>query len=135
VEVIVGVVQDPVFGPCVMFGLGGVFVETLQDVSFRVAPLTAHDAEEMIQEIKAFRVLQGVRGKPASDVKALTDIILKVSRLAVEFTDEIAELDINPLIIFPHGVCVADAMIVKKAIPPSGSREVLGEHPWPDLSR
>ena len=114
VEVIVGVVQDPVFGPCVMFGLGGVFVEALQDVSFRVAPLTAGDAEEMVQEIKAFRVLQGVRGKSASDVKALIDIILKVSQLAVGLADEIAELDINPLILFPHGACVADAMIVKK---------------------
>lgn len=111
VEVIVGVVRDPVFGPCVMFGLGGIFVEALQDVSFRMAPLAAGDAEEMIREVKARRVLEGMRGKPAADIGALIDVILKVSQLAVDFADEIAELDINPLLVFPRGARVADALI------------------------
>jgi acetate---CoA ligase (ADP-forming) len=114
VEVIVGVTRDPVFGPCVMFGLGGVFVEVLQDVSFRVAPLSANDAEEMIREVKGARMLAGVRGKPASDRKALIDVILRVSELAVDFSDQIEELDINPLIVFPKGARVADALMVKK---------------------
>ncbi len=113
VEVIVGVTRDPVFGPCVMFGLGGVFVEVLQDVSFRVAPLTASDAEEMIREVKGARVLAGVRGKSASDTKALAEVILNVSQLALDFAGEIEELDINPLIVFPEGARVADALIVK----------------------
>lgn len=111
VEVIVGVVRDPVFGPCVMFGLGGIFVEALQDVSFRMAPLAAADAEEMIREVKARRVLEGMRGKPAADIGALIDVILKVSQLAVDFADEITELDINPLLVFPQGAYVADALI------------------------
>jgi len=114
VEVIIGVTRDPVFGPCVMFGLGGVFVEVMQDVSFRVAPLTASDAEEMIGEVKGARVLAGVRGKPAADTKAIIDVILKVSQLAVDYADRIEELDINPLIVFPKGACVADALIVKR---------------------
>ena len=113
VEVIIGVTRDPVFGPCVMFGLGGVFVEVLQDVSFRVAPLTANDAEEMIREVKGSRLLDGVRGNPASDTRAIIDVILKVSQLAVDFADRIEELDINPLIVFPKGARVADALIVK----------------------
>lgn len=111
VEVIVGVTRDPVFGPCVMFGLGGIFVEALQDVSFRMAPLAAADAEEMIREVKARRVLEGMRGKPASDIEALIDVILKVSQLAADFADEIEELDINPLLVFPQGARVADALI------------------------
>lgn len=114
VEVIVGVTDDPVFGPCVMFGLGGIFVEVLQDVSFRVAPLTANDAEEMIREVKGARVLAGMRGKPAADIKALIDVILKVSKLACDFAGRIEELDINPLIVFPKRARGADALIVKK---------------------
>lgn len=112
-EVIVGVTRDPVFGPCLMCGLGGIFVEVLQDASFRVAPLAAGDAEEMIRELKAFPVFQGLRGKPAADINALIDVILKVSQLAVDFADEIEELDINPLMVYPTGLCVADALILK----------------------
>lgn len=114
VEVIIGVTRDPVFGPCVMFGLGGVFVEVLQDASFRVAPLAAYDAQEMIDEVKGARVLAGFRGKPASDKKALIDVLMRISTLALDFADRIEELDINPLIVFSKGACVADALIVKK---------------------
>lgn len=114
VEVIVGVTKDPVFGPVVMFGLGGIFVEALRDVSFRVAPLARRDAEEMIREVKGYRLLEGIRGKPPCDVAALADAILKVSHLAADFAGRIAELDINPLIVLPAGVWVVDALIVKK---------------------
>ena len=114
VEVIVGTTHDPVFGPCVMFGLGGIFVEVLRDVSFRVAPLDRPDAEEMIREVKGYRVLGGVRGRPPADVRALVGVILKLSRLAVDFAGEIEELDINPLIVLPRGVRAADVLILKR---------------------
>jgi len=113
VEVIVGTIQDPVFGPCVMFGLGGVFVEVFQDISFRVVPLTRQDAEEMVREVRGFALLEGLRGRPRGDVQTLVDVILRVSRLASDFTSEIEEIDINPLIVLPDGVCAADALIVK----------------------
>jgi len=114
VEVIVGATQDPVFGPCVMFGLGGIFVEVLRDVSFRVAPIARPDVEDMIREVRGYPLLEGVRGRAPSDLKALVDVILKVSWLAADFAVEIEELDINPLIVLPHGARVADALIVKK---------------------
>jgi len=114
VEVIVGTTHDPVFGPCVMFGLGGIFVEVLQDVSFRVAPLARPDAEEMIREVKGYRMLEGVRGRPPADVRALVDVILKLSRLAIDFAGEIEELDINPLIVLPRGVRAADVLVLKR---------------------
>ncbi len=114
VEAIVGITRDPVFGPAVMFGLGGILVEVLQDVSFRVAPLSRADAAEMIREVKGARLLSGVRGRAAADLKALSDVILKVSQLALDYADVIEELDINPLVVYPKGVRVADALIVKR---------------------
>ena len=114
VEVIIGITQDPVFGPCVMFGLGGVFVEVLHDVSFRVAPLARRDAEEMIHEVKGYPLLEGVRGMQPADIETLVEVILKVSRLAVDFAGEIEEFDINPLIVLPDGALAADALIVKR---------------------
>lgn len=114
-EVIIGVKQDELFGPTVMFGLGGVFVEVMEDVSFRVAPLSPHDAREMILEIRGYSLLEGVRGMPPADLEALEDILLKVSRLAVELSDHIAEMDINPLFVFPAGggAMAADALITR----------------------
>jgi acyl-CoA synthetase (NDP forming) len=117
IEVIVGTTEDPVFGPVVMFGLGGVFVEALKDVSFRIVPIVRHDAAEMVREIKGFRVLQGMRGRPPADLEAIEDVILKVSRLVEAWGGRIRELDINPLIVFPQGAKVVDALIVKKALP------------------
>ncbi|MBN1662551.1 MAG: acetate--CoA ligase family protein [Deltaproteobacteria bacterium] len=114
VEVIIGVTEDPVFGHAVMFGLGGIFVEALKDVSFRLAPLTRKDAEEMVKEIKGYRVLLGMRGKAPVDVDALVDVILRVSQLVTDHGDRIKELDINPLVVFPKGAKVVDALIVKK---------------------
>jgi acetyltransferase len=113
-EVIIGVTRDPVFGPTIMFGLGGIFVEVLKDVSFRVAPVSRGDAEDMIAEIKGSAVLKGVRGKPPADMEAIVDTILKVSRMVTDHRDTIEELDINPLIVYPRGVKAADAMLVAR---------------------
>jgi len=114
-EVIVGIGNDPVFGSTVMFGLGGILVEQLGDVSLRVAPVCENDAWEMLQEIKGHSILDGMRGKPPVDKRAIVEVILKLSQLVVDFP-QIAELDINPLIVFEEGrgACAADALIVMK---------------------
>jgi len=101
-EVIVGTLRDPSFGPTVMFGLGGVWVEVLKDVSFRLAPLTADDAREMIQEVKGYPILAGMRGVPPMDFDALVDLLQKVGQLAAEFP-EIEEIDLNPVFVFGKG--------------------------------
>ncbi|MEK6620912.1 MAG: acetate--CoA ligase family protein, partial [Planctomycetota bacterium] len=101
-EVILGMSRDPQFGPLLMFGLGGIYVEALKDVSFRVAPIDARDAEEMIREIRAFTLLKGVRGEPPSDLGAIIDSLLKLSQMVTDFP-EIMEVDINPLVVFPEG--------------------------------
>lgn len=115
-EVIVGISHDAQFGPTVMFGLGGIFVEVLKDVSLRVAPLTRRDAEEMIRETKGFKVLQGVRGRPKADIDAIIDVLLRVSQLAMDLEDSISELDINPLIIFEEGkgAKAVDALVIPR---------------------
>jgi acyl-CoA synthetase (NDP forming) len=114
VETVVGVARDDLFGPTVMFGLGGVFVEVLKDVTFRVPPFDRDEARRMIEEVKGFPLLTGARGRPKADVKALVDVILKVQRLAVDLSDEMAELDINPLVVRPKGVVALDALVVCK---------------------
>ncbi|MCA1905704.1 MAG: acetate--CoA ligase family protein [Desulfarculus sp.] len=113
VEVILGAHRDPKMGPIVMFGLGGTLVEVLKDVSFRLAPMWESSAERMIQEIKAYKVLQGVRGNPPSDIEAIKDCILRLSQLLDE-NPQIAEMDINPLIVYPkgQGCAVADCRII-----------------------
>ncbi len=110
VEVIIGVTLDPTFGPVMMFGLGGVFVEILKDVSFRSIPLSEYDAEDMIEEIKGYALLKGYRGS-AADVPALRDLLLKVSDLVME-NPEIKEMDLNPVFIYPQGYKVVDARII-----------------------
>ncbi len=112
-EVIVGATRDPSFGPVVMFGLGGIFVEVLKDVSFRIAPLSLRDADEMIREIKSYRILEGYRGMPPRDIEAVKDIILKVSKLMLEVT-EIKELDLNPIMLYAkgEGARIADARMI-----------------------
>ncbi|MEY2477234.1 MAG: hypothetical protein QOG87_2549 [Actinomycetota bacterium] len=114
VETVVGVARDDLFGPTVMFGLGGVFVEVLKDVTFRVPPFDRDEARRMIEEVKGFPLLTGARGRPKADVKALVDVILKVQRLAVDLADDVAELDINPLVVRPKGVVALDALVVCK---------------------
>jgi acetyltransferase len=113
VEVILGSTRDPRFGPICMFGLGGIFVEALKDVTFRLAPMWETSAEIMIRDIKAYRVLKGIRGRPPADIKAAKLCILRLSAM-VSNHPEIAELDINPLIVYPEGegCVVADARII-----------------------
>jgi acetyltransferase len=101
-EVIVGVSRDPQFGPVIMFGLGGVYVEVLKDVTFRVAPLTLEDARAMVGEIRAARILDAFRGEPRADVEALVECLTRISQLAVEFP-QLAECDLNPLRVYPEG--------------------------------
>ena len=114
VETVVGVAQDPLFGPAVMFGLGGVFVEVLKDVTFRVPPFGKDEARRMIDEVKGAPLLKGARGRPKADVGALVDAIMKVQRLAVDLHDDVAELDINPLLVRPRGAVALDALVVPK---------------------
>ncbi len=111
IEVIVGAIRDPVFDAAVMFGLGGIFVEVLRDVSFRVAPVTKEDALEMIREIKAAKILQGYRGEPPRDLEALADIIVKVSKLMLDIK-EVSEMDINPIISYEKGAYAVDARFI-----------------------
>ncbi len=113
IEVIVGGLRDNVFGPVVMFGLGGIFVEVLKDVSFRVAPLTHEDALDMIKEIKARKILEGYRNTPPVNKEALADIIVKVAKL-LEENPEIDSLDLNPIIAYPDKAIVVDARIILK---------------------
>ncbi|MHA1276372.1 MAG: acetate--CoA ligase family protein [Candidatus Helarchaeota archaeon] len=117
-EVIVGLTTDPQFGPALMFGLGGIFVEIYKDVSFRVCPITEYDAREMIEEIKAYPILNGFRGRPKADVDTLVDILLKSSKLAVDFP-EIDQMDLNPVIVYEKGkgCAVVDARIILKTTP------------------
>ncbi len=111
VEVIMGVSIDPQFGPVLMFGLGGILVEVLKDVAFRIAPLTQRDAAQMIREIKGYPILEGHRGQKPVDVSALENSLLKLSRF-VEERPMIRELDLNPVIAYSDGLTVVDARIV-----------------------
>jgi len=110
-EVIIGMSKDPQFGPVMMFGLGGVFVEVLKDVTFRIVPLEPRDAREMVREIKGFAVLEGVRGQPAADLGALENLILRISEF-IEAHPEVEELDLNPVLAYPDGALAVDARIV-----------------------
>ena len=103
VDTIVGVARDPVFGPVVMFGLGGIFVEVLQDVTFRVAPFDAAEARRMIREIRGFPVLEGVRGAPPGDIDALAALLSRLSRVAAANADRLESIDLNPVIVLPEG--------------------------------
>ena len=110
-EVIVGMTRDPQFGPVIMFGLGGILVEVFKDVTFRVLPLTKRDATQMINEIKAVAVLDGIRGQAPADKEALCRAILSVAEF-VAANPEIEELDLNPMFVYPEGVIAVDARIV-----------------------
>ena len=111
IEVIVGMSKDPQFGPVLMFGLGGILVEVLKDVSFRIVPLEPRDARQMVREIKGFPVLHGFRGQEPTDLEALEELLLKVSAF-VDAHPEIEELDLNPVFAYKDGVLAVDARIV-----------------------
>jgi acyl-CoA synthetase (NDP forming) len=115
VEVIIGMSQDAQFGPVLMFGLGGILVEVLKDVSFRIVPLSRRDAAEMIREIKGYPLLQGYRGQEAVDISYLEELLLKVSDF-VEQTPEVTELDLNPIFAYSHGAVAADARVILEEV-------------------
>jgi acyl-CoA synthetase (NDP forming) len=107
---IVGVVHDRQFGPVIACGAGGVLVELLKDVSVRLTPLSAQDAEEMVRELKTYPLLEGYRGGPVHDVQALVDAVLRVGAM-VEELPQIGELDLNPILVHPRGLTVIDARV------------------------
>ena len=110
-EFVIGLTRDPQFGPCVMFGIGGIFTEAMKDVSFRIAPLTEADAEEMIEEIKMKKLLGEFRGSPAVDRSELVRALVGIGELALRHS-EITEIDINPLIIAGNKPVAADALVI-----------------------
>jgi len=110
-EVIVGAIKDAQFGPTLMFGLGGTFVEIMKDVSFRIAPIKEDDARQMISEVKAYPILLGYRGQPPRDIDTIVKIIMDTSRLVMEHQD-IKELDLNPVIVYEKGAKTVDARII-----------------------
>ena len=110
-EIIIGMMKDPHFGPVIMFGLGGIFVEILKDISFRILPIEERDAREMINEIKGFEMLKGVRGEGPKGIKAIKNLLLKISQLALE-NPEINEIDLNPIFVFENGIQVVDVRMI-----------------------
>ena len=113
-EVIIGMTQDLSFGPVLMFGLGGIFVEVLKDVAFRIVPLDKNDASDMIHEIKGVKLLEGYRGQDPADIPFLENMLLKLSEL-VDKTEGIAEIDMNPVFAYKQGAVVVDARIILEA--------------------
>ena len=110
-ELVIGLTRDPQFGPCVMFGLGGIFTEILKDISFRVAPLEKRDALEMMQDIKGHKILEAVRGMEAADLDMFSDILIKVGQIGLE-NESVKEIDINPVIISGNKPVAVDALVV-----------------------
>jgi acyl-CoA synthetase (NDP forming) len=110
-ELIIGLKKDPQFGPVIMFGLGGIFVEVLEDVSFRLAPLARKDAREMIREIKGYKVLEGIRGEKPANIKAIENVLLRFSELVMK-KPGIKELDINPLFAYDNKIVAGDVRII-----------------------
>jgi acetyl coenzyme A synthetase (ADP forming)-like protein len=111
IEIIIGMMQDPQFGPVMMFGLGGIFVETLKDISFRVLPIEEKDAEEMIMEIKGYAILKGIRGESLKDIGAIKEMLLRLSVLVME-NPEIQEIDLNPIFVYEKGLQIVDARVI-----------------------
>jgi acyl-CoA synthetase (NDP forming) len=110
-EVIVGAIKDPQFGQTLMFGLGGIFVELLKDVAFRIAPIKREDAEEMVKGVKAYPLLKGYRNMPPADTNAILNVLLNTSRLVMDHP-EIKELDLNPIMVYETGLKTVDARII-----------------------
>jgi len=110
-EIIIGMMKDPHFGPVIMFGLGGIFVEVLKDISFRILPIEERDAREMITEIKGYKILKGARGEPPRDIQSVEKILMKISKLTTE-NPEINEIDLNPIFVFEKGLQVVDARMI-----------------------
>ncbi len=113
-EALVGVINDPAFGPCVALGLGGVMTELLHDITYRIAPFDAATARDMIDELKGARLFQGFRGSKPADTEALAELLVTVSRMAVTLGDRLREIDINPVFVraVGEGVVAADGLVV-----------------------
>lgn len=112
-ELVMGLTRDPQFGPCVMFGLGGIFTEILKDISFRRAPLEVRDAQEMMEEIRGHKILDAVRGMEAADKKQLAHMLINLGRIGLDY-DSVMEIDLNPVILSGAKPVVVDALIVLK---------------------
>jgi hypothetical protein len=115
VETILGMSRDPEYGPCVAFGLGGVLVEVLDDLSLRVPPFDRDEARSMVDGLRARKILDGVRGAPAADVGAAVDAILRFGELALDVGDLVAEIDVNPLVVLPQGAVALDCLVVSNS--------------------
>ena len=113
VEIIIGLVQDPTFGLSIMCGIGGIYTELYKDVSFRVVPIDRYDAEQMIEEIKGKKLLEGFRNIPANK-QLVIDLLLKVSKIGVELDEHIDQMDLNPVFVYEESLCVVDAKLILK---------------------
>jgi len=113
-ETIIGSVNDAQFGPTVMFGLGGIFVEILKDVTFRIAPFSKDEALDMVKEINGYGILKGARGEKPKDIEAIAEAVSRLSQLVWDFRDYIKEVDANPVIVYEKGLSVVDARIILK---------------------
>ena len=113
VEIIIGLVRDPTFGLTIMYGMGGIFTELYEDVVFRVVPIERYDAEEMVNEIKGKKILEGFRNMPANK-KLVLDLLMKVSKIGDELMDYINEMDLNPVFDYKDDICVVDAKLILK---------------------
>jgi acyl-CoA synthetase (NDP forming) len=113
VEIIIGLVQDPTFGLSIMCGLGGIYTELYKDVSFRIVPIDQYDAEQMIEEIKGKKLLEGFRNIPANK-KLVIDLLIKVSRIGEELINHIDQMDLNPIFVYEDEICVVDAKLILK---------------------
>jgi len=113
VEIIIGLVQDPTFGLSIMCGIGGIYTELYKDVSFRVVPIDRYDAEQMIEEIKGKKLLEGFRNIPANK-QLVIDILLKVSKIGAELDEHIDQMDLNPVFVYEESLCVVDAKLILK---------------------
>lgn len=122
VEIIVGIENDPAFGPAVMCGLGGIYAEVLKDVAFRIAPVTHHEAHAMIRELRAYAILNGARGKPVADIDALADTIVALSNMALDLEACLKEFDINPLFVLPQGKGVRAGDALARPLPQGRAR-------------
>lgn len=113
-EVIIGMSKDPQFGPVILFGMGGIFVEVFEDVAFGVPPLTRTDAERMVKEVKGYRILEGIRGEKRADIESIVDVLMKFSHLCIDLKDMLNEIEINPLVVFEKGkgAKALDALVV-----------------------
>ena len=113
VEIIVGLVHDPTFGLSIMYGIGGIYTELYQDVAFRVIPIDRYDAEQMIEEIKGKKLLEGFRNISA-DKQLVIDLLLKVSKIAEKLEDRVDQMDLNPVFVYKNSYCVVDAKLILK---------------------